>query len=90
MDNRRRICFSHYLTRNLFQNPSNYRFDNMRGKARDILIQITDFSTTGSAGLKRRNNGRNQDIQYRLRLHTIQTQGVTNYFGKQIYEMKKC
>jgi len=32
----------------------------MRGKARDILIleRITDFSTTGSAGLKRRNNGR--------------------------------
>ena len=42
--------------------PINYRFDNMRGKARDILIlkRITDFSTTGSAGLKRRNNGRNQ------------------------------
>ena len=38
----------------------NYRFDNMRGKTRDILIleRITDFSTTGSAGLKRRNNGR--------------------------------
>ena len=38
----------------------------MRGKARDILIlrRITDFSTTGSAGLKRRNNGRNNDLQY--------------------------
>ena len=36
------------------------RFDNMWGKAREILIlsRITDFSTTGSAGLKRRNNGR--------------------------------
>jgi hypothetical protein len=34
----------------------------MRGKARDILIlqRITDFSTIGSAGLKRRNNGRNK------------------------------
>jgi hypothetical protein len=32
----------------------------MRGKARDILIlyRITDFSTTGSAGLKLRNFGR--------------------------------
>jgi len=41
--------------------PINYRFDNMRGKARDILIlyRITDFSTTGSARLKRRSNGRN-------------------------------
>ena len=33
----------------------------MRGKAPDVLIhqRITDFSTTGSAGLKRRNNGNN-------------------------------
>jgi hypothetical protein len=33
----------------------------MQGKERDILIlwRITDFSTTGSAGLKRRNNGEN-------------------------------
>ena len=32
----------------------------MRGNARDILIlyRITYFSTTGSAGLKRSNNGR--------------------------------
>ena len=41
MGNWRRICFSHYLTRTLFQNPLadlyNYRFDNMQGKARDIL-----------------------------------------------------
>jgi hypothetical protein len=43
----------------------NYRFDNTRGKTRDILIlqRITKFSTTGSAGLKRRNNGRNMFIQ---------------------------
>ena len=33
------------------------RLKLMRGKARDILI--TDFSTTGSAGLKHRNDGRN-------------------------------
>jgi hypothetical protein len=33
----------------------------MLGKERDILIlqRITEFSTTGSAGIKRRNNGRN-------------------------------
>jgi hypothetical protein len=41
MGNWRRICFSHYLTWTLFQNPLadlyNYRFDNMQGKARDIL-----------------------------------------------------
>ena len=41
MGNWRRICFSHYLTQTLFQNPLadlyNYRFDNMQGKARDIL-----------------------------------------------------
>jgi hypothetical protein len=41
MGNWRRICFSHYLTRTLFQNPLadlyNYRFDNMQGKAWDIL-----------------------------------------------------
>jgi hypothetical protein len=41
MGNWRRIYFSHYLTRTLFQNPLadlyNYRFDNMQGKARDIL-----------------------------------------------------
>ena len=42
MGNRRRICFSQYLTGTLFQN----------------LKLITDFYTTGSAGLKRRNNGR--------------------------------
>jgi hypothetical protein len=38
MGYRRRICFSHYLTRILFQNPLPDRFDNMREKARDILI----------------------------------------------------
>ena len=61
MGNWRRMCFSHYLTRTLFQNPLADRFGNMRGKAQDILIlkRITDFSTTGSAGSKRRNNGRN-------------------------------
>jgi hypothetical protein len=39
----------------------NYVARKMRGKVRDILIlwRITHFSTTGSAGLKRRNNGRN-------------------------------
>jgi hypothetical protein len=31
MGNWRRICFSHYLS-------IDYRFNNMRGKARDILI----------------------------------------------------
>jgi hypothetical protein len=47
---------------------SNYRFDNMRGKARDMLILqgIANFSTTGSAGLKRRNNGRKIDIRFTL------------------------
>ena len=42
----------------------------MRGKARDILIllRITDFSTTGSAGLKRRNNGRNTIITYAIEI----------------------
>ena len=41
----------------------------MRGKARDILIlwRITDFSTTGSAGLKRRNNGRNRNKRFQRR-----------------------
>jgi hypothetical protein len=36
----------------------------MRGKARDILIlkRITDFSITGSAALKCRNNGRKFNI----------------------------
>ena len=35
----------------------------MRGNARDILIlqRITYFSTIGSEGLKRRNNGRNKN-----------------------------
>jgi hypothetical protein len=42
----------------------------MQGKARDILIllRITDFSTTSSAGLKRRNNGRKYvvfDLSYK-------------------------
>jgi hypothetical protein len=34
------VLFSSFftLTRTLFQNLANYRFDNMRGKARDILI----------------------------------------------------
>jgi hypothetical protein len=42
----------------------------MRGKARDILIllRITDFFTTSSAGLKRRNNGRKGIYQF---LYTI-------------------
>jgi hypothetical protein len=37
----------------------------MRGKARDILIlqRITDFSSTGSAGLKRHNIGRNNNTR---------------------------
>ena len=38
MGNWRRICFSHYFTRTLLQNPLTDRLDNMRGKARDILI----------------------------------------------------
>jgi hypothetical protein len=39
----------------------------MRGKTPDILILlgITDFSTTGSAGLKRRNYGRTKYIGVR-------------------------
>ena len=38
----------------------------MPGKARDILIleRITDFSTTGSAGLTRRNTGRNHNTSF--------------------------
>jgi hypothetical protein len=52
----------------------NYRFDNTRGKTRDILIlqRITKFSTTGSAGLKRRNNGRNMFIQCYGKIYSIQ------------------
>jgi hypothetical protein len=38
MGNWRRICFSHYFTQTLLQNPLTDRLDNMRGKARDILI----------------------------------------------------
>ena len=71
MGNWTTICFSHYLTRTLFQNPladlANYRFDDMRGKARDILIlqRITDLSTTGSAWLKRRYN------EWKIYIHSI-------------------
>jgi hypothetical protein len=46
----------------------------MRGKARDILFlqRITDFSTTGSAGLARRNNGRNTDLlHFSTRKHNL-------------------
>ena len=41
---------------------------------RDILIlqRITKFSTTGSAGLKRRNNGRNMFIQCYGKIYSIQ------------------
>jgi len=38
MDNWRRICFSHYLARTLFQNLKLLRLKLMRGKVRDILI----------------------------------------------------
>ena len=62
MGNWRRICFSHYLTRTLFQNLKLMHLKLIRGKARDILIleRVIDFSTTGSAGLRRHNNGRKQ------------------------------
>jgi hypothetical protein len=46
----------------------------MQGKARDILIlwRITDFSTTGSTGLKRRNNGRNMYYTFNpINIHYI-------------------
>ena len=48
-----------------FDGPLHNSVARTWGKARDILIleRITDFSTTGSAGLKHRNNGRNMNIQ---------------------------
>ena len=47
----------------------------MQGKARDILIllRITDFSTTGSAGLKCRNNGRKNILGLCLYVITVFT-----------------
>ena len=53
----------------------------MRGKARDILIlwRITDFSTTGSVGLKRRNNERQLTT---LDVQMINIHHVTFYVKK--------
>jgi hypothetical protein len=56
--NWRRICFSHYLTGTLFQKQSN-ESNAGKGTRHFNTLEIADFSTTGSAGLKRRNNGRN-------------------------------
>ena len=55
MGNWGRICFSHYLTRTLFQS-----LKLMQGKCTRHFNPLEDyrFSTTGSAGLKCCNNGR--------------------------------
>ena len=73
------------LKKNLhFKILQNYRFDNMRGKARDILIlqRITDFSTTGSAVLKRCNNGKNFN---REMYNTQKRVNVSVWFGSKFY-----
>ena len=64
-----------------FGGPLRNSVARMRGKARDILIleRITDFSTTGSAGLKRRNNGRKYYTSLcgqKLELDQMHSQGI--------------